>query len=432
MPHRIEALKTLARFDITADQALRFYENEALSRDVVRNPYALFERDRRSGNPISFWTVDNGLYAGPARPPLPAACELDPEDEKDPLRIRAGVVEALERAAATGDTLLAAEPLLEAIQKVEAAVPIPVDLDDLALFGDDFVPEVIRNGKTFQLERYVRYGELIRDAVSARLSSKLQPPAVNWAAIVDDAFNEPAKDHDEKQARQEKARALGVLARSRVAVLAGPAGSGKTLVIGLLLDALPEGSGAVLLAPTGKARVRMQSASGREAKTVAQFLLKQARYDETSQRYFPTGGQPAPGVRMVIVDEASMLTEDQFAGLFDALEPNSRVVFVGDPQQLPPIGPGRPFVDLINLLGSLPGKPGYAELRVRRRQATAERTRRDLELEDVQFAELFSGRPLPAGEDEILARIRSGESWTGSSSSGSARKRNFRRCYSKR
>ena len=409
MPHRLDALRTLARFDLTAEQALRFYENENLAREVVRNPFALFERDRLNEGPISFWTVDSGLFAGPPRPSLPESCELDTEDPKDPLRLRAGIVEALERAAAAGDTLLVAEPLVDAIEHVEAAVPIPVDLDDLSLFGDEFVPDVVRSGKTFQLERYVQSGALIRDAVSARLNNPLLISSLNWDAIVATQFDETPKDEDERRARREKANALATLTESRVAVLVGPAGAGKTLVVKMLLDALPEGSNAVLLAPTGKARVRLRSTTGREAKTVAQFLLKQGRYDEASQRYFPTAGQPAPGVRMVIVDEASMLTEDQVAALFDSLEPGCRIIFVGDPQQLPPIGPGRPFVDLVQWLASLPGKPGLAELRVRRRQAEHETERRDLELEDVQFAELFSGRPLPAGEDEILSRTRSGE-----------------------
>ena len=408
MPHRLEALRMLARFDITADQALRFYKNEAFAAEVVRNPYALFERDRGGENPVSFWTVDTGLYAGPPRPPLPQACELDNEDPKDPLRLRAGVIEALERAAATGDTVLATEPLVRAIEKIEAAVPVPVDLDDLTLFGDDFAPEVVRTGKTYQLDRYVRYGELIRDAVTARLTNPVSPPTLNWDAIVATKLKEKPKDEDEKRARREKANALAVLSRARIAVLTGPAGTGKTLVIGMLLQALPEGRDAVLLAPTGKARVRLQAAAEREAKTVAQFLLGHGRYDETSQRYFPTGGPP-PGVRMVIVDEGSMLTEDQVAALLDALEPGCRVIFVGDPQQLPPIGPGRPFVDLIRWLTSQPGKPGLAELKIRRRQTDSKETRRNLELEDVQFAELFSGRELPAGEDEIIARIRGGE-----------------------
>ena len=224
MPHRLDTLRTLARFDITPDQALRFYEDEALGQEAVRNPYALFERDRTSENPISFWTVDTGLYAGPPRPPLPEACDLDTEDAKDPLRIRAGVVEALERAASKGDTLLAAEPLVRAVEEVEAAVPIPVDLDDLTLFGDDFVPDVVRTGKTFQLDRYVRYGGLIRDAVSGRLNNPVPASALDWDTVVAAAFDEKPKDSDEQRARREKAEALAILVGSRVAVLAGPAG----------------------------------------------------------------------------------------------------------------------------------------------------------------------------------------------------------------
>ena len=235
MPHRLDALRTLARFDLTPEQALRFYEDEKLAQDVVRNPYMLFERDRLNEGPVSFWTVDTGLYAGPPRPPLPEPCELDTEDAKDPLRLRAGVVEALERAAAVGDTLLASEPLVNALEEVESAVPIPIDLDDLTLFGDDFGPDVVRAGKTFQLDRYLRYRELIRDAVSLRLSNPVPAPVLDWDAIVAAKFNKRPKDADEQRARSEKARALAILAGVRIAVLAGPAGTGKTLVVGMLL-----------------------------------------------------------------------------------------------------------------------------------------------------------------------------------------------------
>lgn len=408
MSYRLDALRTLARFDLTADQAKRFYVDETLAREIVRNPYTLFERDRANDGPVSFWTVDNGLYAGPPRPDSPSNCEVDTTDPKDPARVRAGVVEALERAAAAGDTVLAFEPLIEQIEGIEAAVPIPVDKDDLELFGKDFAPDAVLKGKMFLLERYVRYGALIREAVNARLENPSEAPNINWDVVVSARLPDEPVDDDERRARKEKALALQELARARIAALAGPAGTGKTLVISMLLDILPDAKGAVLLAPTGKARVRLQTACNREAKTVAQFLLKLGRYDKKSQRYFATGKSTAPGVNVVVVDEASMLTEDQLAALLDALDQGCRVVLVGDPQQLPPIGAGRPFVDLINWL-TQEGKPGIAMLTVRRRQAVAGGTRRDLELEDVQFAELFSGRPLPAGEDEILARLISGE-----------------------
>ena len=96
--------------------------------------------------------------------------------------------------------------------------------------------------------------------------------------------------------------------------------------------------------------------------------------------------------KTVIVDEASMLTEEQLAALIDALSAVDRIILVGDPSQLPPIGAGRPFVDIVKLLtpAKFPvGQPrvgtGYAELTIGSRQKGARR-------QDLEFAELFSGR----------------------------------------
>jgi hypothetical protein len=75
---------------------------------------------------------------------------------------------------------------------------------------------------------------------------------------------------------------------------------------------------------------------------------------------------------------------------------------------LPPIGAGRPFVDLIAYLEKEGVGTGVAELTVRRRHASARATakrKRDLACADVQLADLFSGRDLPPGEDEILERF---------------------------
>jgi ATP-dependent exoDNAse (exonuclease V) alpha subunit len=106
----------------------------------------------------------------------------------------------------------------------------------------------------------------------------------------------------------------------------------------------------LLLAPTGKARVRMQEltkGATAQAMTVAQFLNQHGRYDGKAGRYVMSDRPKAEGYGTVIVDESSMLTEDMLGALFDALKGVKRYIFVGDPAQLPPIGAGRPFVDLI-------------------------------------------------------------------------------------
>ena len=112
--------------------------------------------------------------------------------------------------------------------------------------------------------------------------------------------------------------------------------------------------------------------------------------------------------KTVIVDEASMLTEEQLAALFDALSGVDRIILVGDPSQLPPIGAGRPFVDIVKLLtpesftANTPRVGRYAELTIGSRQ------KGDLR-QDLELAELFSGRSAGPGGDEIISRLGGGD-----------------------
>ena len=199
---------------------------------------------------------------------------------------------------------------------------------------------------------------------------------------------------------------LAELAASRASALIGPAGTGKTTLLKILVSqpAIAAG-GLLLLAPTGKARVRMQMATGHHAQTLAQFLVPTGRFDPETGSYRVTGENKYDGARTVIVDEASMLTEEMLASLIDALKGVDRFILVGDPRQLPPIGAGRPFFDIVeqlkpdNIEAAFPRVGvGYAELTVRRRHIGQVR-------EDVQLADWFSGQPLGAAEDEILGRI---------------------------
>jgi len=88
-----------------------------------------------------------------------------------------------------------------------------------------------------------------------------------------------------------------------------------------------------------------------------------------------------------------------------------RLILIGDPRQLPPIGAGRPFVDIVKHLAPAGVSerfprvgPGYAELTIRRRQAGVDR-------EDLQLAEWFSGSPIAPGEDDVFDKVvRKGES----------------------
>jgi hypothetical protein len=419
---RMDCLKLLARLELTADQAARALEID--SSKVLSNPYVLFEIDRTAFDPMSFGMIDRGLCPGKevaAAHPLPAKCNEKLGEYDNEFRLRAACVEILENSAQDGHTFLPIDKVNEAAPDLSVVHEIPLDKDTVDICRDDFAPVVTVTGRsdgiTVQLDRYVAIGGMLRKGVTDRLKNVPKPVPVNWRALVDKNFAPLAKDDaDEDRARAEKAAALKSLATNRISVLIGPAGTGKTTVIQLLLsrsDIL--GARVLLLAPTGKARVRLAQQTGQQGnvQTVAQFLLG-TRFDADTGRYYTNPGAPKAEVTSCIVDESSMLTEDMLAAIVDAIPANCRLILVGDPYQLPPIGAGCPFVDIIEHLKGAHAGNGVAELRTARRQdeiaqGMGKKATPVLARSDVQLGAVFSGRELPPGEDEIVVSAIAGK-----------------------
>lgn len=130
---------------------------------------------------------------------------------------------------------------------------------------------------------------------------------------------------------------------SRLAVLTGLPGTGKTATMRALVDLLRgEGRTVRLCAPTGKAARRLAETTGAEATTIHRLL-----------EFSPDGGfgrdedDPIPGCDLLVVDEASMLDVRLADALLRAVGPRTHVLLVGDVDQLAPVGPGRVLDDLI-------------------------------------------------------------------------------------
>jgi hypothetical protein len=429
-PDRRALLKLLARFELSADQAQRWWvreERTAAGIDlddeaILANPYLCFEADRGRVDSIPLRVIDRGLFPDPqvlaAVPiPEPSACA----EAIDPRRGRALILQTLEDAADEGHTLLPQDWVVERVRDAEVSPPCAITGDWIAAFNDGFAPK-LEGAKTaagspaWQLDRYAATRALIGARIKRRLSGARHVGEQDWRGLIDKALGSPAKKGDatEQTARNEKASALEELYRSRVSVLIGPAGTGKTtLLLALLsLDQVRAG-GVLLLAPTGKARVQMQKKAGDvKAFTLAQFLLGLDRYDTQTGAYLVTNAPGREnGFATVVIDEASMLTEDQLAATLDAIDPSSvqRLILVGDPRQLPPIGAGRPFVDVIRLLREQETKPvrGLAELTVVRRQAGGSDDP-EAPRDDVLLSRWFSGEAPDAGADEVWDRLTTG------------------------
>ena len=219
----------------------------------------------------------------------------------------------------------------------------------------------------------------------------------------------PVDDDVEARAREEKIAALEELAAARFTVLVGPAGTGKTTLLAALCTHLAErGAGVSLLAPTGKARVQLERGlrdiPGVQAHTIAQFLVGQGRFDPQTGRYGRSSEPPKLKGGTLVIDEASMVTEEQLDAVLDNVRQLERIILVGDPRQLPPIGPGRPFVDIVvHLKDGADGKwprvgPSYAELMIQMRQRGG--LGRQEFRHDLALGQWFgSGSPGPLAEE---------------------------------
>lgn len=434
-------IQLLSRFALTAEQAKRYYQPtertkaglEVSDADLLANPYLLYELDRDMPEPIGVGIADRAVFPDLVvrkKHPLPEPSLVD--DALDPRRIRALIASELEQGCQRGDTLLGMDSVVQSVRDLPLDPACPLDEDILRAVGSTLEP-IIREAEladgtpAYQLDRLHEMGALIRTEVQKRAKGRRHDVEAAWDSLLEEALGpapEAKNPEVEERARIEKIAALEELAAGRISVLVGSAGTGKTTLLETLTRAPEiEAGGVLLLAPTGKARVRLEMAVKRSAQTIAQFLRPLDRYDAAVDRYRLSNHSRESGYRTVIIDECSMITEEQLAAVLDAVQGVQRLILVGDHRQLPPIGPGRPFVDIAKHFaadlqdGEFPRiAPQYAELTVPRRYASREegdgplaRTTEPTERADLMLAEWFSGETPSPGADEIWGRLSEGE-----------------------
>ncbi len=142
-------------------------------------------------------------------------------------------------------------------------------------------------------------------------------------------------------------RAVELAAQQGVLILTGGPGTGKTTTVrGIVVLFRKMGLDIVLAAPTGRAAKRMSELTGMEAQTIHRLLGM--KWDEATRQvtFLKTEKEPLEA-DAVIVDEMSMVDLSLFSALLRALRPGTRLVLVGDADQLPSVGAGNVFSDLI-------------------------------------------------------------------------------------
>ncbi len=419
-------LSKLARFELSPDQVARVANPDdrgksgiaATEGELVANPYILTESDIGAANsePIALEIIDHGMRSEGDAALFPDDDEVPQDDRR---RVRAIGVSVLREAANNGDTVLTFRDFLDRIvarfpdkrasRPDRGVVLAEVQFYQELLWADfDSEPQLVALRLLQGLEEHIA-STIVRRAKKTNPSAE---PTIDWMRALKREFGEPDSDR-EKAALEEKDAALRTLFSRRLSVLTGGAGTGKTSALKVFLQELTRAEGrhpTLLLAPTGKARVRLSTKTGRNAMTIHQFLLAQGWFVPEIFALKAESEERPYQATTVVIDECSMIPTDLFGTLLRALDsgPLSRLILVGDPNQLPPIGPGRPFADIIEWLRK-EHPDCIASLTTCMRTDEAEEGPAEDSV-GLALAEGYRAATVSPADDEILADVAKGRS----------------------
>lgn len=285
------------------------------------------------------------LIEDPLFVPFPAADKLAQElgvEAADPVRLEAGLLYTLTHNLDNGHVFLPCSKLLTAAQRLLGTDPDTLSdcLDDLA-----------------QRHKVVREEIAGQDACYLTKLHYCETYVANALLSMDGAELCPPEDLDELLVRIQREQgltyaplqveAVKTAARCQMMLLTGGPGTGKTTSLKGILALFDHlGLRTVLTAPTGRAAKRLSETCGAEASTIHRLL--ETKYDEqTGALSFTHNEQEPLETDAVILDEASMVDIVLMQALLAALPGGCRLVLVGDPHQLPSVGPGNLLSDLL-------------------------------------------------------------------------------------
>ena len=315
-------------YGISANWAMKLYKTYKFDTISVllNNPYQMIDDIRGIGFKIADQIANHLGF------------ELN-----SPGRILAGINYSLGECYNRGNTYMTEDELVQTSARILGVDEdeIYAQLGELVLMG-----QIIQEDVDDQRVYYPRnlYEAEDNTALSmARISQMTYKIAdVNIEAKIKDYERDMSITLDDKQRE-----AIAAAMNNGVIVITGGPGTGKTTIINGIVRIFKDlGLKTVLAAPTGRAAKRITETTGNEAKTIHRLL----EYEYSQDDDFPSFSKDETNqldVDAIIVDESSMIDILLMDSLLMAVQPGTRLIMVGDADQLPSVGPGNVLKDII-------------------------------------------------------------------------------------
>ena len=266
-----------------------------------------------------------------------------------PYRIKSAILYVLNSALAQGDMFLLKEKLFS-----QTAELLDISGDELENCFIDLVMAKKLIAKNVEDENgnkiinvYTFQCYYLELSVAAKLK-ELNTITEEDETLIRDIIRGIEKNNDISLDALQK-KAVETAAKNGIVILTGGPGTGKTTTINSMIryfEAL--GMSILLAAPTGRAAKRMHEATGYEASTIHRMLEQYGDPDEPSERVrFGRNIDNPLEADVIIIDEASMVDIFLMNALLNAILPGTKLIFVGDVNQLPSVGAGRVLRDMI-------------------------------------------------------------------------------------
>lgn len=326
-----QAFIFLQQYGISNNLAVKIYEKyrEGMYGIMMENPYRIAEDIPRVG----FRTADE----------IASKMGINVDSE---YRIRCGSLYTMQCAAQEGHIYLPMDELLKRASQIlgvdeENIYPM---IENLAVDGK----LIVKKNRVYLSAYYnceLTCAMLLRELDISMDDESFNEEIPDINRILSSVLKEQGLTADELQND-----ALFKCVRNGVTIISGGPGTGKTTTINTLIryfDA--KGMDIMLAAPTGRAAKRMQEATGYEARTIHRLLEVNggSALDEGAPMFERNSENPLE-TDVVIIDEMSMIDIHLFKALLNAISVGTRLIMVGDVDQLPSVGPGQVLRDLID------------------------------------------------------------------------------------